>query len=300
MRQRLGTRPQKLALDVGLSCPNRDGNIAYGGCTFCLNKAFSPSYCREHDTLLRQIDRAIEFHALRRRTSERYIAYLQSGSNTYAPIEKLEEIYKTILSHPRISGIIVGTRPDCISPQKLDLLEHISHSTYVAIEYGIESLNDHTLRHVNRGHDTATTIEAIEATRARSIDIGAHLIVGLPGESEEQLISDMKLINRLGINFIKFHQLQIYRHTPIADEWRHHPERFMLGTPNSIDLYTRLMTTLIRHLDPKISIERMASTAPRHLVEHSPLGGLRPDMVRQRIIEELRAQDATQGDLIIE
>ena len=298
MRQRLGTRIQKLALDAGLSCPNRDGSVGFGGCTFCLNEAFSPSYCREGGSLYSQIDHAIAFHTSRRRDANSYIAYLQSGTNTHAPIEHLEKLYRNILSHPKISGLIVGTRPDCISSQKLDILEDISHSKYIAVEYGIESLNDTTLQHVNRGHNAASSLDAVRATKARGLDVGAHLIIGLPHESREQLTDSIALINDLGIDSIKFHQLQIYHNTPIEAEWRQHPERFMFAGNHHTEEYIDLIVNLIRHLSPTISIERMASSAPRHLIAHSPLNGIRPDMVRQLVIERLTALGAQQGDLL--
>ena len=298
MRRRLGRQIQKLALDAGMGCPNRDGRVSTGGCTFCLNEAFSPSYCRETKELHKQIERAIEFHAARHRTSQCYIAYLQSGSNTYAPIDVLEEIYNKILSHPKISGLIVGTRPDCIDEQKLKLLEHISHSKYVAVEYGVETLNDTTLHNTNRHHTSHTTLEAIARTKSHGLDVGAHLIIGLPNEREEHIIASVEGLNSLDIDSIKFHQLQIYHNTPMAMEWEQHPERFMFANIYNADSYIELLTRLIRHLNPKTSIERMASSAPRHLIAHSPLGGIRPDIVRQRVTERLLTLGAHQGDLL--
>lgn len=298
IRRRLGTRIQKLALDAGMGCPNRDGSIGMGGCTFCLNETFSPSYCRETKDMHEQIERAIKFHAARRRTSQSYVAYLQSGSNTYATIDILEEIYGTILSHPQISGLIIGTRPDCIDEQKLELLEHIAHSKYVAVEYGVETLNDATLRHTNRRHTSLATLDAIARTKAHGLDVGAHLIIGLPYEREEHIITSIEGLNSLDINSIKFHQLQIYRNTPMAAEWEQHPERFMFGDSYNTESYVELLTLLIRHLNPQTSVERMASSAPRHLIAHSPLGGIRPDIVRQRVTERLNTLGAHQGDLL--
>ena len=183
MRQRLGGRIQKLSIDAAMSCPNRDGTIAHGGCTFCLNEAFSPSYCREMHSITEQIDEGIKFHASRGRTAEHYIAYFQSGTNTHASINTLHKIYHEAVNHPKISGIIIGTRPDCISSEILDLLADIATRKYVAVEYGIESTLDTTLHHVNRGHSFATAQHAAEQTRLRNIDLGAHFILGLPGES---------------------------------------------------------------------------------------------------------------------
>ena len=290
---------QKLAIDAAMGCPNRDGRVARGGCTFCLNEAFSPDYCRTTQSITEQIDRGIAFHATRRRTADIYLAYFQSGSNTYAPIERLERLYTEALHHPKIGGLIIGTRPDCISSEILDILEHLSKHHYIAIEYGIESTSDATLEHVNRGHSYDDAIRAVELTRARSIDTGAHFILGLPNESRQQIVEQTYLINRLKPNFVKFHQLQIYRSTPMAEEWQRHPERFLFSCSTPIDDYLALVVDIIRRLDPDIAIERIASTAPRHLLLHSPLGGIRMDELRNRLIELMRTAQAHQGDLLI-
>lgn len=297
MRQRLGGRVQKLAIDAALSCPNRDGTIAHGGCTFCLNEAFSPAYCRTAHTITEQIDQGIAFHASRGRSAEYYIAYFQSGTNTHASIDTLRKIYYEAVNHPKISGIIIGTRPDCISSEILDLLADIATHKYVAVEYGIESTLDSTLHHVNRGHTFADAEHAVELTRQRNIDVGAHFILGLPGESREHLVRQTKAINTLGLNFIKFHQLQIYRSTAMASEWLLHPERFALNNITAEE-YVELVVEIIRRLDPAIAIERFASQAPRNLLLHSPLGGVRIDTLRTMIISKMSATNATQGDLI--
>jgi radical SAM protein (TIGR01212 family) len=296
MRQRLGGRIQKIAIDAAMSCPNRDGTIAHGGCTFCLNEAFSPTYCRTAKSLTEQIEQGIAFHSSRGRTAEYYIAYLQSGTNTHADIHRLRDIYFEVVSHPEISGLIVGTRPDCISSEILDLLADISTRKYVAIEYGIESTLDTTLSHINRGHTFADAQHAVAQTKERGIDVGAHFILGLPNESREHLITQTAVINSLNIDFIKFHQLQIYRSTPMADEWQKYPERFALRNISS-DEYVDLIVEIIRRLDPHIAIERFASLAPRHLLLHSPLGGIRIDSLRELIIKRMSILGATQGEL---
>ena len=297
LRERLGGRVQKVAIDAGLSCPNRDGRRSTGGCTFCRGDAFSPDYCRTSTSIAEQIDRGIRFHAARRRTASQYLAYFQSGTNTYAPISKLEQLYNEALAHPAIGGIIVGTRPDCISSEILDLLEHISTTRYVAVEYGIESVYDTTLSHVNRHHTFTDAREAISRTKAHNIDCGAHFILGLPNESRDEIIASTSEINSLGVDFLKLHQLQIYRHTPIEREWEEHPERFLFAADFSADDYISLLVDIIRRLSPTIAIERMVSLAPRHLTRFSPLGGMRPDEVRRRVIEQLDCLGAVQGDL---
>ena len=297
MRRRLGGRVQKLAIDAAMSCPHRNREATHGGCTFCLGEAFSPAYCREAKSVTEQIDMGMAFHAARRRHGDIYLAYLQSGTNTLAPIETLERVYSEALNHPKVSGLIVGTRPDCISSEILNLLDYFSKRHYIAIEYGIESTYDTTLSHVNRGHDFACAQHTIEQTRQHNIDIGAHFIIGLPGESSEQIITQTERINRLGIDFVKFHQLQIYRSTPMAEEWSEHPERFLFGEGDNQEKYLSLIIEILRRLDPSIAVERIASTAPRHLLLHSPLSGVRIDTLRNHLTERMERLQIKQGDL---
>lgn len=298
MRRKLGTRVQKLAIDAGFSCPNRDGSVGYGGCTFCLGEAFSPSYCREATTITEQIERALRFHAARDRRADSYLAYFQSNTNTYADTEHLAKLYYKALSHPSISGIIIGTRPDCITSDTLQLLADISKRNYVAVEYGIESVYDTTLSHVNRGHNFAQAIDAVTRTKAAGIDVGAHFILGLPNETKHDILNSIHSINALCIDFIKFHQLQIYHSTVIDEEWREHPERFLFSQNFGTEEYIALLIEIIRRLNPHIAIERLASQAPRHLIAHSPLSGIRPHDLRNMVTERMLHHDYRQGDLI--
>ena len=288
MRRRLGGRVQKIAIDAGLGCPHRDVSSGAGGCTFCLNEAFSPSYCREAKGITAQIDRGLAFHAARGRRADVYIAYFQAGTNTNAPIEHLEQLFEEALHHPAIGGIIIGTRADCVNSEKLAMLERMSHRKYLAVEYGIESANDATLRHINRGHNYAAVVRAVEATKGRGLDVGGHIIIGLPGEGRDEILQNIERINPLSLDSIKFHQLQIYRSTPMAEEWLQHPERFIFGREGMVEEYVELMCDVLLRLNPATAVERMVSSAPRHLLLHSPFGGIRPDEVQRRIVERLR------------
>ena len=299
MRQRLGGRIQKLALDAAMSCPNRDGTVAHGGCTFCLDAAFSPSYCREAKSITAQIDRALAFHHSRGRHGDIYIAYFQAGTSTNSPIEHLEKVYIEALSHPAISGIIISTRPDCIDSQKLDLLEQLSHRYFVAVEYGIESVYDTTLSRVNRGHNFATAVDAVAATRKRGITTGAHFIIGLPGESRNDIIDSVTNIHTLNLDTIKFHQLQIYRNTPIAKEWAERPEEFLFSSGDTHENYISLIVDILRRLNPHTAVDRIVTTAPRHLLLASPLDGIRPDVVRNEVVKRMINENLRQGDLFI-
>ena len=298
MRRRLGGRVQKLAIDAHLGCPHRNAESNKGGCTFCLGEAFTPSYCNTQHSITEQINSAIEFHTSRNRSTDKYLAYFQAGTNTFADTDTLNRLYSEALAHPEIDGIIIGTRPDCISSEILDLLEDFSHNYYVAVEYGIESTSDVILRHVNRGHDYTTAVQAVTATKARNIDVGAHFILGLPYETREEILAQTATINALNLDFVKFHQLQIYQNTPMAEEWAQHKERFLFAKDFDVDSYVELMVDIVRRIAPTIAIERFASQAPRHLIINSPLGGIRMDALKNRIVNRLTSLNATQGDLL--
>lgn len=298
LRQRLGGRVQKVAIDAHLGCPNRDGTLGWGGCSFCLGEAFSPSYCREAKSITEQIDQGIAFHTARNRDSNHYLAYFQSGTNTYASVEQLKKLYTEALSHPAISGIIIGTRPDCISSDIVDTLADIATKKYVAVEYGIESTNDAILERTNRRHSFDDAVRAVELTRGKNIDIGAHFIIGLPGERREDIVAQTEAINSLSLDYVKFHQLQIYRSTAMAEEWIAHPEEFLLGQGFTAYDYLDLLIDLIRRLHPTTAIDRLFTLAPRHLILHSPFSGERPDVLRQHLVERMQERGFRQGDLL--
>lgn len=254
-----GGRMQKLTVNAGFTCPNRDGRVGTGGCTFCNNEAFTPSYCTPAKSVTQQLEEGIEFHRNRYRTAQRYLAYFQSFSNTYAPLEQLRRIYDEALAHPLVAGLVIGTRPDCVDDAVLDYFAELARDRYVIIEYGIESCYDATLQAVNRGHDFACARRAVEATAARGIHTGAHFILGLPGESDEQMVAAADIINALPLDTVKFHQLQIFRDTPMAADWAAHPERYRFRT---LDEYLDLFIRILQRLRPDLVVERFAGEAP--------------------------------------
>lgn len=258
-RRLFGSRVQKVAVDAGFSCPNRDGTISVGGCTFCNNSAFTPSYCTPTKSVAQQIDEGIEFHRRRYRTATRYLAYFQAFTNTHAPLDKLRELYDQALQNPLVAGVVIGTRPDCVDEQKLDYFAELSRKCYVALEYGIESCNDSVLTSINRGHDYATAIRAVNMTAERGIHCGAHFILGLPGQSDEELIAQTDKINALPLTTVKFHQLQIFRGTAMAEQYDANPARFRFW---SIEEYIDLFSEILARLRPDIVVERFASEAP--------------------------------------
>lgn len=293
-RRLFGRRMQKLSVDAGFSCPNRDGRIATGGCTFCNNGAFTPSYCSRGLSITRQIEEGIAFHRWRYREAQRYLVYFQSFSNTYAPLEVLRERYEEALAHPDVAGLIIGTRPDCVDEAVLDYLAELARDRYVAVEYGIESVYDASLRAVNRGHDFATAERAVQMTTERGLACGAHFILGLPGETDEMILEGVKAINRLGLTTVKFHQLQIFRDTAMALEFDKHPERFRFWT---VDAYIDLVVEVLRRLRPDVVVERFASEAPPRY-HHGPNWGLiRNEELWRRLEERLRERDTYQGEL---
>ncbi len=293
-RRTFGERIQKLSVDAGFTCPNRDGTVGTGGCTFCDNGAFTPSYCTRPKSITQQIEEGMEFHRRRYRTAARYLVYFQSFSNTYAPVEVLYGRYAEALAHPDVAGIVVGTRPDCIDAGKLDLLERISREKYVAVEYGIESTSDETLRRINRGHDFGCARRAVEMTAERGLAVGAHFIMGLPGQSEEMLLESVATINSLPLTTVKFHQLQIFRNTALAAEYDAHPVSFRFWT---LDGYIDFMVEVFRRLRPTLVVERFASEAPPRF-QHGPTWGLvRNEQLLAMFEKRLEERNAWQGEL---
>ena len=259
-RKKYGARMQKVVVDAGFTCPNRDGSKGTGGCSFCLNNAFHPNYCTPDKPIHLQIDEGIEFHRVRYRHAQRYIAYFQPYSNTYAPVERLREIYAEALSHPLIEGLVIGTRPDCIDEEKLDLLKEIEEQgKIVIVEYGIESCYDRTLERIGRGHDFECARKAVEETSRRGLTQCAHFIFGLPGENLQMMMDEAEIINTLPLTSVKFHQLQIIRGTRMEEEYRIKRQEFHEFT---LDSYLDFMAEFIPRLRNDIYIDRFASEVP--------------------------------------
>lgn len=293
-KRTFGGRMQKVTINAGFSCPNRDGTLSTGGCTFCRNDAFTPSYCQSEKSITQQIEEGIEFHHRRYRTAQRYLAYFQSFSNTYAPLERLRRCYDEALAHPDVAGIVVGTRPDCIDEQKLDYFASLAQQKYVMLEYGVESCYDATLKHINRGHDFATVERAIRLTAERGIHCGAHFILGLPGESDEMLIEQVAKINALPLTTIKFHQLQLFKDTAMAAEYDAHPDKFRFW---SVEEYIALFVEIVRRLRPDIVVERFAGEAPPRYHHTEGWGLVRNETLLMMLDKELERKNVHQGDI---
>ncbi len=290
----MGARTQKVAVHGGFTCPNRDGKISTGGCSFCNNEAFTPSYCMPSKSVTQQIDEGVEFHLRRYRSATKYLAYFQPFSNTYAPLSHLRKLYDEALSHPHIAGVIVGTRPDCVDEEKLDYFAKLAREKYVAIEYGVESTFDSTLERINRGHTFEQARWAIEQTAKRGIHVGAHFILGFPGESEEMLRSQIETINSLPLSTIKFHQLQIFANTPLATEYDNSLESFPFW---ELDEYIDLFIGLLEHLRPDIVVERFASEAPPRYHHGRNWGLTRNETILNMFEKRLEELNTFQGRL---
>lgn len=289
-RHRFGCRVQKLSVDAGFSCPNRDGTLGLTGCTFCAGEAFSPSYCRTAGSITRQIDEGIRFHQWRYRKAAKYLAYFQAYSNTYAPLETLKARYEEALDHPQVSGIVIGTRPDCIDDEKLDYLASLAKDCYVAVEYGIESCYDETLIRIRRGHDFACTERAIRVTAARGLHVGGHLILGLPGESRDQMLAEADILSALPLDSLKLHQLQILKGTELERQWKENPDS--VPPPFALDEYIDLVCEFLRRLRPTIAIERLAGEVPPRYQATPDRSWRRPDgsLLRNEDIPRLVAE----------
>lgn len=291
-KQRYGTRLQKIVVDAGFTCPNRDGAVGIGGCTYCDNDAFHPSYSTPDKPILQQIEEGISFHKNRYRGAAGYLAYFQPYSNTYAPIDTLKKIYYEALSHPEVRGIVLGTRPDCIDQEKLDWLAGLSKETIVIIEYGIESVYNKTLKRINRGHDFSTAEKAIRETAERGIDQGAHFIFGLPGESKEEMMAMADRINRLPVNSVKFHQLQIVKGTYMEIDFRDNPADFVQFT---MEEYIDFFIDFLELLRPDIHIERFAGEVPPKFLNHMPWGTIRYTELHRLMEKRLEERDTWQS-----
>lgn len=294
-KRKYGERLQKIVLDAGFTCPNRDGKVGRGGCTYCDNAAFHPSYSTAGKSLHQQMDEGIEFHKVRYRTTEHYLAYFQSFSNTYAPLERLKTLYEEALSHPDVVGIVIGTRPDCVDEEKLDYIAELAQKHVVIVEYGIESCYDQTLGRINRGHDFETARRAVEMTAQRGIDVGAHFILGLPGETKQMMLDSCALINALPIRSVKFHQLQIVKGTRMEKEYAECPEDFERF---SLVEYLDFFTDMLERLRPDLYIERFVGEVPPRFVNETPWGLIRNVELLRLLEKRLEERDTWQGRLL--
>ncbi len=260
LKELYGERVCKVNVDAGFTCPNRDGTVGMGGCIYCNNDSFRPQSCRAVTPLKEQIENGIEYLKKRYR-AKKFIVYFQPYTNTYAPVKKLRELYYEALKEPSVVGLAIGTRPDCVDEEKLQLLEEIARDYFVLVEYGLQSIYDKTLRYINRGHDFQCFLDALYATEGRGIHIGAHIIVGFPTETIDEMMEMAHVISSLPIGFLKIHQLQVVKDTIMEQYYREEPF-FTFGYNEYIDFVVRF----IERLSPDIVLQRLFATAPDNIL----------------------------------
>lgn len=283
---------QKISINAGFTCPNRDGSKGRGGCTYCNNQSFSPRYGKPAKTISEQMADGINFFS-RKYPEMKYLAYFQSYTNTYDSLSSLTEKYEEALAYPGVVGLIVGTRPDCMPDELLDYFESLSKKTFVLLEYGVESTLNKTLERVNRQHSYEESAEMIRKTAERNIPVGAHMILGLPGETEEDMLDHAVRLSELPLTTLKLHQLQIIRYTAMAREYKLLPESFQLY---GLDEYIDLCVRFAERLNPAIYIERFTSQSPKRLLI-APDWGLKNYEVTEKIIRRFQEKDTCQGRL---
>ena len=290
IKEKLGYRVNKLSVDMGFTCPNRDGNLAVGGCVYCNNDSFVPPYARARFSMDQQITNGMDY-LKKRFKAEKFIVYFQSYTNTYDSVEKLEEMYRNALKYEDVIGIAVGTRSDCIDEEKINMFEKLAKHCYVSLEFGIESIYDKTLEFMNRGHDYQSVLDAIDMSKGRGFVIGAHIIVGMPTETRDEMLALAGVVSSLGIDVFKVHNLHIVRNTPLARMYRKEP--FSLF---NFEEYIDFIIEFLERLSPDMVIERLFTDTPHQLLI-APDWGKSHLQILQAIEAELERKDTYQGRL---
>lgn len=292
LRNIFNYKVQKITIDGGFTCPNRDGTKGRGGCTYCNNRTFNPAFCHKHLPVKEQMKEGIAFFS-HKYPDMRYLAYFQAYTNTYDSLANLKQRYEDALSVEGCVGIVIGTRPDCMPEELLDYLVELQKRTFVLVEYGIESTSDRTLLRINRGHDYACAVDAVKRTAARGIPVGAHIILGLPGESREELMKQAAVLSELPLTTLKLHQLQLIRGTRMAEEYAETPSDFSLF---SVEDYIETVVDYVERLNPDFVLERFASQSPKELLI-APDWGLKNHELVDKIKRRMRERDTWQGKI---
>lgn len=288
IRKKFGTTVYKVNVDAGFTCPNRDGTISTSGCIYCNNDSFRPSSCKPTLSVSEQIRNGIS-HIRKRYRAEKFLVYFQPYTNTYAPVDELERLYKEALSEPSVIGLAIGTRPDAVDEEKISLLETLAHRCFILIEYGMQSIYDRTLEFINRGHDYNTFLRALDLTKNRGIFIGVHIIVGFPTETREEMLTVADEVSDLPVDFLKIHQLQVIKDTPLEIIYRETPFH-LLG----YEEYLEFITEFIERLSPRIVLQRLFATAPDNILIAPQWGKGRQEILRD-IEKRLEFRDTYQG-----
>ena len=295
IRRTFNQRVQKVSIDAGFTCPNKDGSKGTGGCTYCNNNTFNPDYCKPIKPIKQQIDEGIEFFSKKYKT-QKYLAYFQAFTNTYAPLADLRKMYEEALAHEDVIGLVIATRPDCIKDEVLDYLEELAKAgNFIKLEFGLESTKNETLEAINRCQTHEEAIDAFKRADGRGLHLGGHLILGLPGESKEDMLEHARKVSELPINTLKIHHLQIVKHTMMAHQFKNTPDMF---TFMELDEYIDLVVDFIELLNPEIIIERFFSESPARMLIH-PKYGLKNFEVKHLVEKRLEEKNAMQGRLFL-
>ena len=293
IRRKFNTRVQKVSIDAGFTCPNKDGTKGVGGCTYCNNNTFNPDYCKPIKPIKQQINEGIEFFSKKYKT-QKYLAYFQAFTNTYAPLSDLKKMYEEALDHEDVIGLVVATRPDCIKNEVLDYLEELAAAgNFIKLEFGLESTKNETLEVINRCQTHEEAIDAFKRADGRGLHLGGHLILGLPGETKEDMMNHAKMVSQLPINTLKIHHLQIVKHTMMAVQFKKTPEMF---TFMELEEYIDFVVDFVEKLKPEIIIERFLSESPASMLIH-PKYGLKNFEVKHLVEKRLEEREAMQGRL---
>lgn len=288
LRRKFGERIHKVSLDAGFTCPNVDGTVAVGGCTFCDNRSFSPSRRLPRTSILGQLDEGIR-RIQQRHDARRFLAYFQPATNTYAPVEKLRGLYDLALSHPLVVGMAIGTRPDCVPAEVLSLLSELAGRTYLSVEYGVQTIHDRSLDWMNRGHHYAVSLDAIERSRGLGFEICVHIMLGLPGETRDDMLATAREMARLNVDAIKIHNLYAVKNTPLADD-------VVAGrvTLMERDAYVQVLVDFLELLPPNCVVERVGGDAPPNYLV-GPAWCLDKAGLLRAVNAEFERRDAWQG-----
>lgn len=291
LKNKFTERVQKISLDTGFTCPNRDGSKGVGGCTYCNNNSFNPDYCEPEKSIHQQLEEGVSFFASKYK-AQQYLAYFQAYTNTYADLSLLKKMYTEAVEYPGVIGLVIGTRPDCINEEIVSILEDIAKNHYVSLEFGVESTINRTLEIVNRCHTFEETKAAYELANNRGLHLGAHMILGLPGESREEMLNHAVELSKLPINSLKLHQLQIIKNTLMAFQYKNKPEMFNLF---SLEDYLEFITDFVGLLRPDIVIERFSSQSPTDLLIAPYWGGLKNFELVAKVEKRLEEKNSWQG-----
>ena len=292
LRHRFGRRVQKVSLDAGFTCPNVDGTVAVGGCVFCDNRSFSPSRrIPRLKSLEAQLDDGIR-RLQHRYDADRFLAYFQPATNTYAPVDELRPLYETALADPRVVGLAVGTRPDCVPDDVLELLAELASRTYLSVEYGMQTIHDRSLDWMNRGHHYDAFLDAMARSQGRGFEICVHVMLGLPGESHDDMLATARAVASLPIDAVKIHNLYVVKNTPLADDFAAGKVRML-----ERDEYVAIVVDFLEIMNPNCLVERTSGDAPPDFFI-APGWCLDKPGVRTALDAEFARRDSWQGKAV--